>query len=508
MNIDLVLKEASWPSLLVDSTGTIKQSNAAAATTFGPEHVRAGAQLGSLLATANEPGLSIEQLLSAAGSRPWTQVTLRIGDGQAGRFLGAACRLEGGARDPGLFLVQLAPASATPGGAAAVKAAAASVSDPAGAASEAAQKQKLECALQLTRTVALDFNNALTSILGHTSLVLGKMPADHPWRSSLIEVEKSAEKAAEIASDLASFSRQERDTRAGTGDNLNQLVRRTVELFRSSGSPEAKWEMKLEGKLYAVSMDEAKLQQAFVKILDNAIQARGTNRHITITSGNKSVEEATYDGCVTINPGDYVFVEIADNGMGIAPEVLPRIFEPFFTTKDGHRGLGLAWVYGIVTNHAGLVSVSSHAGHGTAVTVYLPATRRIVSDHAASAEGLTGDQTILIVDDEDLLLTMGQMILSEFGYQVLTANDGRKALELFRKPGPKIDLVITDLVMPNMSGRELIESLRKLAPGIRVLCTSGYDRGAQLPSEPFYLQKPYTSQQLLTAVKEVLARKG
>src|SRR6185436_16868607 len=185
--------------------------------------------------------------------------------------------------------------------------------------------------------------------------------------------------------------------------------------------------------------------------------------------------EATQDRNAKLAAGSYVCVEIQDNGRGISAEELPRIFEPFFTTKKPpHRGLGLAWVYGIITNHGGGVAVSAQPGTGTSVRIYLPAEKGIVEDSTEFTEGLTGDQTILMVDDEDLLLTMGEMILSEYGYVVSTANSGQKALEIISKAGKPFDLLITDLVMPVMSGRELVEHVRQVSPGTRILCTSGY----------------------------------
>jgi len=199
-------------------------------------------------------------------------------------------------------------------------------------------------------------------------------------------------------------------------------------------------------------------------------------------------------------------VEINDSGCGIPPELLPRIFEPFFTTKGGpHRGLGLAWVYGIVTNHGGGVAVSSEVGNGTSVRVYLPAEKKIIQENAGlTAHDLSGTQTVLFVDDEDLLLTMGQTILSAYGYRVLTANSGQKALDIL---GGKeaVDLVITDLVMPAMSGRELIEHVHSRWPAMRILCISGYVWPAGQEDQATYLQKPFTSQGLLLKVKQVLS---
>jgi two-component system, cell cycle sensor histidine kinase and response regulator CckA len=369
-----------------------------------------------------------------------------------------------------------------------------------------AQKQKLECALQLARTVALDFNNALTSILGHASLVLGKMEPNHPWRSSLVEIEKSAEKAAEVAADLAAFSRQEKEARSQVAGNLNDLVRRTAELFQGPGCRPINWTLELEPRLYTATFEEAKMQQAFVKILDNALQALKDQGNLTVRTRNQDVPESLQDGNIRLAKGHYVCVEFEDQGCGIRPDVLPRIFEPFFTTKQSpdHRGLGLAWVYGIVTNHGGSVAVSSQVDRGTVVRIYLPAQRKIVRDHAVKADDLGGTETILVVDDEELLLTMGDMVLSSFGYRVLTANSGQRALELFEQNQSDIALVITDLVMPRMSGREVIEHLRRLSPSVKIICSSGYVR-ANAEDEELYLQKPFTSLDLLRKVREALA---
>ncbi|HEY3914413.1 MAG TPA: ATP-binding protein, partial [Verrucomicrobiae bacterium] len=379
---------------------------------------------------------------------------------------------------------------------------------PGGTSVEAnlAHKQKLDCALQMARSVALDFNNALTSILGHASLLLGKAEPGHPWRNSLTEIEKSAAKAAEIANDLAAFSRQEKDIRIQTVGNINTLLERTVEAFQTSIQKPVTLSLQLERKLFTATFDEAKMQQAIVKILENAVESISDSGKINVLTRNLELTEPTQDRTAKLTPGNYVCVEITDTGSGIAADVMPRIFEPFFTTKGTrHRGLGLAWVYGIVTNHGGGVAVSNQPNPGTAVRLYLPANRRIVKEAPASPTDLSGTQTILFVDDEDLLLTMGQMVLSSFGYTVLTANSGQKALEIFTKSQKKIDLVITDLVMPNMSGRELSEHIHKAEPSMRILWCSGYVRSPDSQEAERYLQKPFTSQDLLRKVKQVLS---
>jgi nitrogen-specific signal transduction histidine kinase len=378
---------------------------------------------------------------------------------------------------------------------------------PPGAEAGLVTKQKLDCALQLARTVALDFNNVLTSILGHTSLVLSKMEPNHPWRDSLMEVEKSASKAAEIANDLGTFSRQEKETRAQTAGNLNLLLQRSVQFFQqNAGAEPVTWTLQLDRKLFTAKFDEAKMQQAFTKIIENALQALGERGRVTVVTRNLELAEPTQDRNAQLAAGAYVCVEISDNGCGIEPDVLARVFEPFFTTKRraDHRGLGLAWVYGIVTNHGGGVAISSQPGVGTSVRVYLPAEKRIVRDQDVASDDLSGNQTILMVDDEDLLLTMGKTILSAYGYRVLMANGGQKALEVLSHKDTPVDLVITDLVMPAMSGRELVEQIRQHSPATRIICTSGYVGPAGQEDDGAYLQKPFTSQELLLKVKQAL----
>jgi len=234
------------------------------------------------------------------------------------------------------------------------------------------------------------------------------------------------------------------------------------------------------------------------------LEAIRDHGRIAIQTRNVELAERSRDQTVKLAPGAYVTLEISDDGEGIAPEVLPRIFEPFFTTKEKpHRGLGLAWVYGVVTNHGGGVAVSSRPGAGTSVRIYLPAEKSLLKDNGATEDDLKGTQTILMVDDEDLLLTMGQAILTTYGYRVLTAGSGQQALNTL-STNPSIDLVITDLIMPTMSGRELVEQVRQLAPSIRILCTSGYIWPAGHHDENAYLQKPFTSRDLLLKVKQVL----
>ncbi len=489
------LENAAWPVLLVDHSMRVARGNSAAARIFGiaaePEDLRLS------LLWSPQNAATAEKFLDAWERAPVPSAQLRfrgLGGGTL-QFTVSICALF---KDGGKFFVlQLFPEGSP------------AISEPKSAEAESigVQRQKLECALQLARTVALDFNNALTSILGHTSLVLSKMEAENPWRKSLLEVEKSAGRAAEIANDLGTFSRQDKEAHAQTPGNLNTVLQHAVELFRQNpAAAQVDFQVLLERKLFTAKFDEAKMQQAFIKIIENAVQALDGPGRITVQTRNLELAEKSQDRNVPLAPGSYVSAEITDSGRGIAPEVLRRVFEPFFTTKPlPHRGLGLAWVYGIITNHGGGVAISSQPGVGTSVRVYLPAETRVIRELATDLQELKGNnQTVLIVDDEDLLLTMGQMILSTYGYKVLTANTGQKALALLGRE-PRVDLVITDLVMPSMSGRELVEKIQQDHPAVPVLCTSGYVWPGGRQEEAAYLQKPFTTQELLMKVKSVLA---
>jgi len=367
------------------------------------------------------------------------------------------------------------------------------------------EQHKLMCALQLTRTVAMDFNNALTSILGHTSLLLNKVKDDDPRRDSLEQIERSVERAAQVAFDLAAFSREEKDMFPAAAANMNKLIRRMVDQYKLKTPTGVDWRTSLDTKLCSATFAEPKMQQALEKILDNAIDAIGKEGSISVVTKNREFEEDSYDGYTKIPAGNYICVEFNDSGIGIEEANLSKVTDPFFTTKEGHRGLGMAWAYGLITNFSGSLVLASEPGQGTTVRVFLPAAELPAEELIDSEELLMGDQTVLIVDDEELLLTMGDMVLSSFGYKVLTAGNGRQALDLLATEDAKdIDLVVTDLVMPHMDGYALIENLKKDKPDLKIICTSGNFRPSNQELGITYLQKPFDSMDLARAVKKVL----
>jgi len=492
-DLGFVLENAGWPALLVDAGGVILRANRSAIKAFGSVVEGEKPLLAAIWVEGFGP--SAEQFLLNWERLPvdTTQMKLLIKGGGEGSFPVSICHF---AKDgQKYFLLQMLPESAAAGSHGQTEII-------------SSHKHKLECALQLARTMAHDFNNALTGILGHTSLLLSQMPAHHPWRVSLTQVEKGVTRAADIAADLAAFSRQEKkEPREQSIGNLNSLAQRSVELLQSSNSKKLELTVQSGRNLFAAKFDEPKMLQAFLKVLENATEAVGANGRVTVQTRNVELAEAAQDRNLRLAPGNYVCTEFSDNGEGIPPENLPRIFEPFFTTKPPgrHRGLGLALVYGIVTNHGGGVAVTSQPGAGTSVRIYLPAEKKTVRDPVQISTELKGTQTILMVDDEDLMLSMGQTVLSAFGYHVLTANSGQKALEILARRDTPIDLVITDLVMPSMTGRELSEHVNRLAPRARVLRISGLVRGGIAEDETTYLQKPFSSQDLLVKVKRALA---
>ena len=232
-------------------------------------------------------------------------------------------------------------------------------------------------------------------------------------------------------------------------------------------------------------------------------------------SHNQSLDEPVKSPAVQLAAGHYVCAEFADNGCGISPEVLPRIFEPFFTTKSNppHRGLGLAWVYGIVTNHGGSLAVTSPPSQGTTVRIFLPAQKKIVREQATKAEDLRGNQTVLFVDDDETVLTLGQVVLSSFGYKVLAANGAPRALELFSVGASQIDLVITDQTMPSMTGDILIRQLWRIRPDMPVILCTGYSPLIDAESTDTrkidaVLMKPVTVEDFARTIRQVFARRS
>lgn len=488
------LENASWPVLLVNLSGQIRGLSRGAARAFGPS-VAAGQTLAETI-WSPENDRTPEEFLSDWGTLPDDGVPLRLRgrDKAVHTFRTHLCPIEH--EGAGWLLLQFFEVPAPP-----------PAPVPASAAdSTSAANQKLAVALHLIRTVTLDLNNALTSLLGHASLLLAQAGPQDSQRASLLEIEKSARRAAESAQDLAQFGRAEKEDRAPRPGNLNDVLRRTVESLEKAHPQAAAWELDLEPRPLAVLCDEAKIEQVLVKVFENSLEAFERPGRIRVLARNVQIGPAQIPSGSRLAPGAYYRVEIADDGPGIPGHLLPRLFQPFFTTRkdSGHRGLGLVLAYGIVTTLGGSISVFSEEGRGTTVDIHFPAQPRAIPDPAAGAGDLRGSQTILMVDDEEAILGMADAALPAFGYRVFTASSGQKALEIFEEKRHEIDVVVTDLVMPLMSGRDLVERLRRMSPGVRVICASGIVRPT-VSEEHHHLRKPYSCQELVRKIKEVLA---
>jgi CheY-like chemotaxis protein len=508
---DFPLESAAWPVLVVSALGEIAQANAFARAVFGGADGNPPKRLVGLWTFEN--GCSAEQFLRQLDSGATFTFPLKLQTTKEGLvgFLVHVSPWQREGKKEFIFQVHPKPAarpstvSLPPAEVPAPTPTPAAAPDPPKPAADAnalTLQQKLLCALQLTRTVAMDFNNALTSIMGHATHLLGQMPPDHPWRGSVQQIEKAAERATQVSFDLSAFSREEKEAQPDTSGNLGRLVRKLVDQYKGRSAGAVVWRVNLETRLFSAPFSEAKLSQAVEKILDNAIEAVGAEGTLSVSTQNRDLNRPTEDGRVTLPPGTYVCIEINDTGPGIPADVLPQVVDPFFTTKRGHRGLGLAWAYGIITNHGGSLALTSPPGQGTTVRIYLPAHGKTLEEGPLADEDLRGDQTVLIVDDEELLLTMSEMVLTSFGYRVLTAGNGRQALDIIERSDSHVGLVVTDLVMPHMDGHQLIQHLQNVAPGLRIICTSGNFRPSNRQLGVTYLQKPFTSQDLLRVVKE------
>jgi two-component system, cell cycle sensor histidine kinase and response regulator CckA len=290
-------------------------------------------------------------------------------------------------------------------------------------------------------------------------------------------------------------------------------VDEVVPLLQSSIDPKIEVQIEKDPNLWVAMADTGQIGQVLMNLLVNARDALPDGGCIKIATENVTISEEEVKPLSEARPGEYICLSVSDNGLGMSTEVQQRIFEPFFTTKSpGHgTGLGLSVVYGIVTGHHGWIDVESSEGKGTKFRVYLPQFKgQAAKERETTNEALPhGKEKILIVDDQQIILDVGGAILKRAGYQVLTAEDGIKAIELYKANPDEIDLVILDLSMPRMSGRETLIELRKLNPKLKVMISSGYDDRNSITDliskgACGFLQKPYRIHQILQAVRKVI----
>lgn len=374
------------------------------------------------------------------------------------------------------------------------------------------QAQKMEAVGRLAGGVAHDFNNLLTVINGYSQLVFNRLPATDPNRPRLAEIQKAGERAASLTRQLLAFSRKQMLQPEVV--NLNTLLTELLKLLQRLIGEDIELALTTAVDLGLTKIDPAQFEQAIINLAVNARDAMPQGGRLTITTCNTALDAAYAERYPELQAGAYVCVSVTDRGCGMDEATLARIFEPFFTTKDVGKGtgLGLAMVYGFVKQSGGHVEVFSEVGRGTTFRIYLPCTEE--ADLAVKADLVQrdipkGNETLLLVEDEEAVRNLFCAVLCNGGYTVLSAHDGQSALELAQQHAGPIHLLITDLVMPRMSGRQLADSLHLLQPNMRILFMSGYTEEAVTQhrvqeSNVAFLQKPFDPLSLAQKVRDLL----
>ncbi len=373
------------------------------------------------------------------------------------------------------------------------------------------QAQKMESVGRLAGGVAHDFNNVLMVILGFAELIKRRRAGDQALVDELAEIERAATRARDVTRQLLAFSRQQ--IAAPRALNLSEMLADTQRALGRLIGEDVELRFHLARDLWLVKMDPAQVDQILFNLTANARDAMPNGGRLTVETQNARIDAAYCRRHAGLHPGDYVLLSVSDNGVGIDPQILSHIFEPFYTTKSAGQGtgLGLATVYGVVTQNGGVVNVYSEAGLGSTFKIYLP---RLVGETAppASVEAVpvvsrTGQ--VVLVEDNDTVRRLTAEMLHALGFVVLPAAGWRGALEMAARPDVAIDLLLTDVVMPELSGRELAARMRVLRPGLRVLYMSGYPvnviahRGI-LEDGVRFIEKPFTLGDLARAVDDTL----
>jgi PAS domain S-box-containing protein len=375
------------------------------------------------------------------------------------------------------------------------------------------QSQKIEAVGRLAGGVAHDFNNLLTAIRGHVELLLSEVPEESPVRTDIEEVRKAADRAASLTQQLLAFSRKQMLQPVVL--EFDSVVRDMESLLRRFISADTVLIMQLQADGARVRADRSQIEQVLLNLIVNARDAMPEGGEVRVRTEAFEVTDEfarTNPGSV---PGEYVKLRVTDTGLGMDQQTLSHVFEPFFTTKDVGKGtgLGLATVYGVVKQSGGYIRVSSQLGQGSTFEIFLPRVRDPLHEHREPAPARTekvAGETILVAEDEDAVRSLTCRILRKRGYHVLEARDGREAVQVAQEYQGDIRLLVTDVIMPNVGGRELSESIARIKPDVRVLFMSGYtddqllQRGVLQSGSGNFLEKPFTPDALANKVREVL----
>jgi two-component system, cell cycle sensor histidine kinase and response regulator CckA len=374
------------------------------------------------------------------------------------------------------------------------------------------QAQKMEAVGRLAGGVAHDFNNLLMVISGYAEVVLAGLDVDHPLHQKGRAIQQAAERATTLTRQLLAFSRKQLLELKVV--DVNAIVQDMERLLRPLIGENVEFIASLAPDAAHTRADAGQLEQVLMNLVVNAKDAMPSGGKLTMQTQNISVDESHRRGQNFIRPGNYVMLSVSDTGMGMDKETQSRIFEPFFTTKEKGKGtgLGLSTVYGIVKQSGGYVMVQSEEQRGTTFHIYLPRVEGVAEKHAppVTPAALGGTETVLLVEDEESVRQLVRDTLVAKGYQVVEAENGEAGMAAAVRHEGKIDLVITDVVMPGMGGRELVKQLAQTRPETRVLYLSGYTEDAILSEGTIergaaFLQKPFTLQNLSRKVREVLS---
>jgi len=375
---------------------------------------------------------------------------------------------------------------------------------------QVSQAQKMEAVGQLAGGVAHDFNNVLTAIRGAADLALAEV-GPGSVREDLKQIDKAAERAANLTQQLLAFSR--RQVLQPQSTDLNLVMTETTALVSRVIGDNIELVEKLAPDLPAVLVDRAQLQHVILNLCINSRDAMPSGGTITIQTSAADLDESYVQSRLIPVAGRYALIEISDNGTGMNPETLSRVFEPFFTTKSEGTGLGLATAYGIINQTGGHVEAESEEGIGTLFKIYLPTTTEAIepdrSDRSSPTESLDGTETILHVEDSEMLRPLVSRALGRHGYRVLSAANAKEAIEIAETEQQNIALMISDIVMPGMNGRELAENLVAKNSKLRVLFTSGYPEDMVIRDgisghEVNFIEKPFLARELLPLVRSIL----
>ncbi len=374
--------------------------------------------------------------------------------------------------------------------------------------SQLQQAQKMESLGTLAGGIAHDFNNLLMGIQGRTSLMLMDKEASHSNIEHLKGIETYVKNAAELTKQLLGFARGGKYEVKAT--DVNDLIHRNSTLFGRT-KKEITIHSKFQEEIWPVEVDPGQIDQVLMNLYVNAWQAMPGGGELYLETENVILDENSVKPFL-IEPGRYVKISVTDTGIGMDKEILARIFDPFFTTKEKGRGtgLGLASAYGIIKNHGGFINATSEKGEGTTFNIYLPASEsEVVREKALHEDVRTGSETILLVDDEEMIIDVGEQLLEELGYQVLTAIGGKEALEIYRENREQIDMVILDMIMPDMTGGDTYDRLKEINPHVRTLLSSGYSVNGQATDIlnrgcNGFIQKPFKMEELSRKLRKIL----